>query len=69
MNIIELRFKICGRLNVVTVSSEGLEEYRALLSFYKHDDRINEIVVRNLRTMHEETVYARTEHGWTRSCR
>lgn len=69
MNVIEIRFKIYGRLNVVTVSSEGLEEYRALLSFYKHDDRINEIVVRNLRTMHEETVYERTEHGWTRSCR
>jgi hypothetical protein len=69
MNVIELRFQTDGRLNVVTVSSEGLEEYRALLSFYQHDDRISEIVVRNLRTMHQETVYARTEHGWTRSCR
>lgn len=70
MIVIELRLKAGGRLNVVTVSSEGLEEYRALLSFYQNDDRVSEIVVRNLGCLHqEETVYARTEHGWTRSCR
>lgn len=69
MNIIELRFMIHNQLTLLTVSTESIKEYYALLSFYQHDDRISEIVVRNLRCMHQETVYTRVADKWQRACK
>lgn len=70
MNVIEIRFKVLDCLSIVTVSSESLTEYKSLLSFYQNDDRIDEIVVRNLRCMHQEVVYRREANNkWSREAR